>query len=117
MASASLFDLLALCIQPILFFVLLEIGFQFITIEHLPLEKINSDTKINILTVPETRVSGMDIIRYYIQMSPAIQAVQEHKANNKPFEVPTARPLKWLTEKPKWVKQWPLAKYKLQALE
>ena len=31
--------------------------------------------------------------------------------------IPTALPLKWLTEKPIWVKQWPLAEEKLQALE
>ena len=41
--------------------------------------------------------------------SPAIQAVQEQTANSKPLEVPTALPLKWLTEQPIWIKQWPLA--------
>ena len=41
--------------------------------------------------------------------------VQEHKAIDKPSEVPTALPLKWLTEKLIWVKQWPLVKEKLQA--
>ena len=48
---------------------------------------------------------------------PAIWAVQEHKAIDKPSRVPKALPLKWLTEKPIWVKQWPLAEEKLQALE
>ena len=44
-------------------------------------------------------------------------AVEEHKAIDKSSEVPTALPLKWLTEKPIWVKQWPLAEEKLQALQ
>ena len=47
------------------------------------------NTQINISAVPETHISGKDIIRYYIQKSPAIQAVQEHKATSKPLEVPT----------------------------
>ena len=34
-----------------------------------------------------------------------------------PSEVPRAMPLKWLTEKPIWTKQWPLAEKMLQALE
>ena len=34
-----------------------------------------------------------------------------------PSEVPRAMPLKWLTEKPIWTKQCPLAEEKLQALE
>ena len=34
-----------------------------------------------------------------------------------PSEVPTAMPLKWLTEKPIWTKQWPLAEEMLKALE
>ena len=56
-------------------------------------------------------------MRYYKHRSPAIQAVQEHKATSKPLEIQTVLPLKWLTEKPIWVKQWPLAEDKLQALE
>ena len=48
---------------------------------------------------PETHVSGSNIIRYYTQRSPAIQAVQEHKVTIKLSEVPTALPLKGLTEK------------------
>ena len=56
-------------------------------------------------------------MRYYKHRSPAIQAVQEHKATSKPLEIPMALPLKWLTEKPKRVKQWPLTEDKLQALE
>ena len=54
---------------------------------------------------------------YYTQRSPAIQAVQEHRATSKPLEVSMALPLKWLSEKPIWVKQWPLTEDKLQALE
>ena len=75
------------------------------------------NTQINIPAVSETHNSGKDVIRYYEQRSPAIQAIQEHRANNKPLEVPTALPLKWLTEKTIWVKKWPLAEDKLQALE
>ena len=75
------------------------------------------NTQINIPVVPGTHNSGKDIMRYYGKRSPAIQAVQEHTANSKPLEVPTALPLKWLTEKPIWIKQWPLAEDKLQALE
>ena len=75
------------------------------------------NTQINIPVIPGTHISGKDVLRYYAQKSPAIQAVQEHTATNKPLEVPTALPLKWLTEKLIWVKQWPLAEEKLQALE
>ena len=75
------------------------------------------NTQVNISAVPQTRVSGKDVIKYYTQRSPVIQAVQEHKATSKPSEVLTALPLKWLTEKPIWVKQWPLMEDKLQALE
>ena len=32
-------------------------------------------------------------------------------------KAPTALPLKWLTDKPVWVVQWPLTTEKLQALE
>ena len=53
----------------------------------------------------QTHNSGKDIIRYYTQSSPVIQAVQENKATSKPLEVPIALPLKWLTEKLIWVKQ------------
>ena len=81
------------------------------------------NTQINISAVPGTHNSGKDIIRYYEQRSPAIQAVQEHKATSKPLKwvkLPlkwVKLPLKWLTEKPIWVKQWLLAEDKLQALE
>ena len=58
-------------------------------------------------------ISGKDIIRYYTQRSPAIQAVQENKAISKPLEVPTILTLEWLNKKPVWVKQCPLTEDKL----
>ena len=82
---------------------------------HDPLQQWN--TQINIPAVPKTHVSGKDIIRYYKQWSPAIQAVKEHKAISKPPEVLVALSLKWITEKPIWVKQWPLTEDELQALK
>ena len=53
------------------------------------------NTQINISVVPEIHISGKDIIRYYTQRSPVIQAVQKHKATSKPSEVLMALPLKW----------------------
>ena len=44
------------------------------------------NTKINIPAVPGTHNSGKDVISYYAQRSPTIQAVQKHKATNKPLE-------------------------------
>ena len=38
------------------------------------------NTQISVPAVRETRNSGKDIMRYYTQRSPVIQAVQEHKA-------------------------------------
>ena len=64
----------------------------------------NNKTQINIPAVSETHISGKDIIRYYTQKSPAIQAVQEHKATSKPLELQMTLPFKWLTENPIWVK-------------
>ena len=72
------------------------------------------NTQINIPEIPGTHNSGKDIIRHYTHRSPAIQAVQEYKASSKPLEAPTALPLKWLTDKPIWVNQWPLAEDKMQ---
>ena len=72
------------------------------------------NTQTNILVVSRTCNSDKNIIRYYKQQSPAIQAVQEHKATITPLEVQTALPtFNFLTEKPIWVKQWPLAEEKL----
>ena len=53
----------------------------------------------------------------YTQRSPTIQTVQVCKTTGESLEAPTALPLKWLTKKPMWVKQWPLAEHKLQPLE
>ena len=72
------------------------------------------NTQINISVVSETH-SGKDVIRYNAQRSPVIQVVQEHKATNKPLG--TNSPTFKMAEKPIWVKQWPLAEDKLQALE
>ena len=63
------------------------------------------NTQINIPAAPKTCVYGADIRRFYRQRPPAIQAVQKHKAIDKPLEVLMALPLKWLTKKPIWVKQ------------
>ena len=52
------------------------------------------NTHINIPAVPETHNSGKNIIRYYTQMSPAIQILHEHKATRKSLEVPITLPLK-----------------------
>ena len=65
------------------------------------------DTQIKIPVVPKTNVSGKDIVSL-----PATWAVQEQKATSKSSEVLTALPLRWLTEKPIWIKQWPLTKEK-----
>ena len=45
-------------------------------------------------------------IRYYKQRSPVIYDVQEYKATSKPSEVLVVFPLKGLTEKSIWVKQY-----------
>ena len=50
-------------------------------------------------------------------MNTAIRTVQEHRTIDKPSDVTKALTLKWLIEKPLWVKQCPLAEEKLQALE
>ena len=47
------------------------------------------NTQINIPALPGSQNSGKDIISYYIQRSPVIQAVQEHKETIKPLKVPT----------------------------
>ena len=75
------------------------------------------NTQINIPAASRVYSSEENITRYYIWWTPAIRAIQEHNTIDDPSEVPTAMPLKWLTEKPIWTKQWPLAEEKLQALE
>ena len=75
------------------------------------------DTQISIPAASRAYISEENIKRYYRQRKLTIWAIQGHKAIYGPSEVPTALPLKWLTEKPMWTKQWPLAEEKLQALE
>ena len=75
------------------------------------------NTQINIPAAPKTYVSEENIRRYYRQQTPTNKAIQEHKAIDKPSEVPTALSLKWLTEKPIWVKQWPRPEEKSQVLK
>ncbi|KAL6046653.1 hypothetical protein STEG23_017559 [Scotinomys teguina] len=81
------------------------------------------NTQINIPPVSETNqlthVSERNTRRYYSNhWSPAIQIVQEQGRTTVDLpKTPTALPLKWLTDKPVWVQQWPLTTEKLQALE
>ena len=75
------------------------------------------NTQINIPAASRAYISEDNITRYYRWQKPAIRAIQEHNTVDGPSEVPTAMPLKWLTKKPIWTKQWPLAEEKLQALE
>ncbi|KAL6065033.1 hypothetical protein STEG23_028902 [Scotinomys teguina] len=77
------------------------------------------NTQINIPPASETNqlthVSERNTRRYW---SPAIQIVQEQGRTTVDLpKTPTALPLKWLTDKPVWVHQWPLTTEKLQALE
>ena len=75
------------------------------------------NTQINIPAASRAHISEDNITRYYRWRKPAIRAIQEHNTIDGSSEVPTAMPLQWLTEKPIWTKQWPLAEEKLQALE
>ncbi|KAL6093193.1 hypothetical protein STEG23_016117 [Scotinomys teguina] len=81
------------------------------------------NTQINIPPASETNqlthVSERNTRRYYSNhWSPAIQIVQEQGRTTVDLpKTPTALPLKWLTDKPVWVQQWPLTTEKLQALE
>ena len=75
------------------------------------------NTQINIPAASRAYISEENITRYYRWRKPAIRAIQEHNTIDGSSEVPTAMPLQWLTEKPIWTKQWPLAEEKLQALE
>ena len=74
-------------------------------------------TQINIPAVPKTCVSEEKIRRYYRKQMLAIQDVQEHRTIDNPSDIPTALTLNWFTEKPIWVKQWPLAEKKLHAFK
>ena len=81
------------------------------------------NTQINI--PPNTEVSHRlakgserNIKRYYEKQSQTIQVIQKQdKAAANVTKMPTALPLKWLTEKPIWIPKWPLTKEKLQTLE
>ena len=56
--------------------------------------------------------------QYYKKQSPTIQVVQEQGTTAADIsKAPTALPLKWLADKPGWVKQYLLTIEKLQALE
>ena len=61
--------------------------------------------RLTFLQTQKIMFLGEDSSRYDRQRLPAFQAVQEHKAIDKLSEVSMALPLKWLTEKPIWVKQ------------
>ena len=53
------------------------------------------------------------IFKIFQTADKVVRALQEHKAIDGTSEVPTALPLKWLTDKPIWTRQWPLAEEKL----
>ena len=75
------------------------------------------NTQINIPAASRAYIPEVNSTRYYRWQKPAMRTIQEHNTIDGPSEVPTAMPLQWLTEKPIWTKQWPLAEEKLQALE
>ncbi|KAL6084139.1 hypothetical protein STEG23_009593 [Scotinomys teguina] len=55
---------------------------------------------------------------YFNDRSPTIEIVQEQGTTTDDLlKTPTVLPLKWLTDKPVWVEQWPLTTEKLQSLE
>ncbi|ERE69718.1 Pol polyprotein [Cricetulus griseus] len=61
--------------------------------------------------------SRTDLVRRYGKRLPTIHAVQQLGTNDGPSEEPKALPLKWLTDEPVWVGQWPMTSEKLEALE
>ncbi|ERE66477.1 putative HERV-K-7p22.1 provirus ancestral Pol protein [Cricetulus griseus] len=61
--------------------------------------------------------SRKDLVRRYGKRLPTIHAVQKLDINDGPSEEPKALPLKWLTDKPVWVGQWPMTSEKIEALE
>ncbi|KAL6068070.1 hypothetical protein STEG23_001423 [Scotinomys teguina] len=85
------------------------------------LQQWNTQIKIPTLSEKDYRPmygSRNNIITCYEKELPAIQAVHKQSTTLIQLsEVPTTLPLKWLTNKPVWVGQWPLTKEKLQALE
>ncbi|MBV2133728.1 pol protein [Pseudomonas sp. MAP12] len=80
------------------------------------------NTQINIPPVSDTNYvqsldSRKDLVRRYGKRLPTIHAVQKLGTNDGPSEEPKALPLKWLTDEPVWVGQWPMTSEKLEALE
>lgn len=64
------------------------------------------------------RVSGKNIRKFYKEQSATIQVIQEQGTIAADIsKAPRALPLKWLTDKPAWVVQWPSTTEKLQALK
>ncbi|MGE9640383.1 pol protein pepsin-like aspartate protease and reverse transcriptase [Escherichia coli] len=74
------------------------------------------NTQINIPPVSDTNYEK-DLVRRYGKRLPTIHAVQKLGTNDGPSEEPKALPLKWLTDEPVWVGQWPMTSEKLEALE
>ncbi|ERE73597.1 Pol polyprotein [Cricetulus griseus] len=80
------------------------------------------NTQINIPPVSDTNYvqsldSRKDLVRHYGKRLPTIYAVQKLGTNDGSSEEPKALPLKWLTDEPIWVEQWPMTSEKLEALE
>ncbi|KAL6087981.1 hypothetical protein STEG23_022841, partial [Scotinomys teguina] len=74
------------------------------------------NTQINIPPTSET--NQLTHVSERNTRSPVIQIVQEQGRTTVDLpKTPTALPLKWVTDKPVWVQQWPLTTEKLQALE
>lgn len=64
---------------------------------------------------PTQALSGTkNIVRQYRKQMANVQAVQKQDASAKPTEQPKALPLKWLTDDPVWVGQWPMTSEKLE---
>ncbi|ERE83527.1 putative Pol polyprotein [Cricetulus griseus] len=61
--------------------------------------------------------SRKDLVRHYGKRLPTIHVVQKLGTNEGPSEEPKTLPLKWLTDEPVWVGQWPMTSEKLEALE
>ncbi|ERE69715.1 sorting nexin-6-like protein [Cricetulus griseus] len=80
------------------------------------------NTQINITPMSDTNYvqsldSRKDLVRRYGKRLPTIHAVQKLGTNDRPSEEPKALPLKWLTDEPAWVGQWPTTSEKLEALK
>ena len=80
------------------------------------------NTQINIPPVSDTNSrklldSRKDQVRCHGKWLPTIRAVQTLNTNVRRSEEPKALPLKWLTDEPVWIGQWPLTSEKLEAQE